>query len=172
MAKNFKKIYLAGGCFWGVEAYFQKLRGVTNTRVGYANGRKKRTAYPLLSMTGHAETVEVSFDPQIISLEEILSHFFRIIDPTSFDRQGADIGHQYRTGIYYGPEMTKDDLQTIKNFLKKQEEKYEDPILVEFQEIKNWMPAEKHHQDYLKKNPNGYCHVDLSLAEKPLDLEN
>ena len=101
LPENKKTIYLAGGCFWGVEGYFQRINGVVNTETGYANGKTQDTDYEHIKTTDHAETVKVEYDRSKISLEEILLHYFRIIDPTSVNKQGNDIGRQYRTGIYY-----------------------------------------------------------------------
>lgn len=164
--KNFtKRIYLAGGCFWGVEAYFSKLPGVVSTLVGYANGNTLHPTYKTVSTgkTGYAETVMVEYDPDIISLEKILEHFFSIINPTVINRQGNDTGSQYRTGIYY---VSKPDLTVISRVIEGEALKYSLPIVTEVEELKNFHKAEDYHQKYLEKNPNGYCHVDLSPVLK------
>ncbi len=160
-----KKIYLAGGCFWGVEAYFSKLPGVVNTLAGYANGNTLRPTYKSVSTgkTGYAETVLVEYDPEKISLSELLEHFFSIINPTSLNKQGHDAGEQYRTGIYY---TDKADKTVIDRVIEGESVKYSLPIVTEVEELKNFHAAEKYHQKYLEKNPNGYCHVDLSPVMK------
>lgn len=162
--ENQRVIYLAGGCFWGVEGYFKKLNGVFETTTGYANGNTDDTDYHRLHETDHAEAVKVEYDMSKISLEEILLHYFRIIDPKSVDRQGNDVGRQYRTGIYYENET---DLPIIEKMMQFEREKHGD-IAVEALQLKNFVDAEDYHQDYLEKNPGGYCHIDLGMAEKPL----
>ena len=157
-------IYLAGGCFWGVEAYISRLKGVNNTEVGYANGRDLSPTYEKVctGKTGHTETVKATYNPRIISLEEILESFFRIIDPFALNRQGADIGTQYRTGIYWQEESQK---ETVINFLREKQSKTSKKIVVEARAIGNFYPAEMYHQKYLERNPQGYCHVDLDLID-------
>lgn len=158
-------IYLAGGCFWGVEGYFEQLQGVLGTEVGYANGKTNETSYEALKETDHAETLMVTYDRNTISLEELLQHYFRIINPTSVNQQGEDVGRQYRTGIYSTNPETVQRLQLSLDTLQKA---YDVPIVVENELLENYIRAEEYHQDYLVKNPEGYCHVDLSLARKPL----
>lgn len=230
LKSNKKVIYLAGGCFWGVENYFKKLPGVYETEVGYANGKTDDTSYENVASTDHAETVKICYDKSIISLEEILLHYFRIIDPLSVNRQGNDIGRQYRTGVYYeddsasaqspnsatdfgsaqSPNSTTDsasaqsfnsasDTASANDFnsasdaasandpssasdsdsdpkiidkIFAYEEDLHGPIAVEKSALKNFIKAEDYHQDYLDKNPGGYCHIDISLSSKPLFSEN
>ncbi len=157
-------IYLAGGCFWGVEAFISRLKGVNNTEVGYANGIDLSPTYEKVctGKTKHAETVKVTFNCEIISLEEILENFFKIIDPYSRNRQGADIGTQYRTGIYW---QNPSDKKIVIDFLKSKQKSSTKRIMVEAHEIYNFFPAEDYHQKYLEKNPQGYCHVDLNLID-------
>ena len=157
-------IYLAGGCFWGVEAFVSRLKGVNSTEVGYANGRDLAPTYEKVcsGKTGHAETVKATYNPNIISLEEILEKFFMIIDPYSKNRQGPDIGTQYRTGIYWQEESQKD---TVISFLKAKQKSSPKRIVVEAHAIGNFYPAEAYHQKYLERNPQGYCHVDLNLID-------
>ncbi|MCW6679312.1 peptide-methionine (S)-S-oxide reductase MsrA [Anaerococcus sp. NML200574] len=152
------EVYLAGGCFWGVEAYFSNLDGVIKTEVGYANGKTATTTYEELKVTGFAETVKVTFDEEIISLNEIFEHFYYIIDPTSLNKQGNDVGSQYRTGIYSRSEAI---LKAARNFLNIKQEKEKEKIMVEVKVLNNYIRAEEYHQDYLKKNPAGYCHINL-----------
>lgn len=162
------KIYFAGGCFWGVEAYFARIPGVLDVVSGYANGRTENPSYEdlIYRQSGHAETVEVTYDPMRVSLDELLRHLFRIIDPTSLNRQGNDIGTQYRTGIYYVDET---GLSVIQSRINAEQKKHAQKIAVEVKPLEQFFKAEDYHQDYLDKNPTGYCHVDLSLAAQPLD---
>lgn len=163
-----RTIYLAGGCFWGVEAYFERIDGIVDAVSGYANGRTENPSYQdvIYRNTGHAETVKVDYDPNVISLNEVLLHFFRIIDPTSLNRQGNDRGTQYRTGIYSTDPADQAIAQAALSQLQQQ---YKQPIVVENTPLVHFYEAEDYHQDYLTKNPNGYCHVDLRLADKPLE---
>ena len=158
------RIYLAGGCFWGVEGYFKRIKGVVDTECGYANGNTKNPSYEDVCRknTGHAEAVRIDFDDNIISLEDLLIYYFRIIDPISVNKQGNDVGTQYRTGIYYTDEG---QLPIINDALKREQEKYIDKIEVEVLEIENFYDAEEYHQNYLDKNPNGYCHINLEWAK-------
>ncbi|MGI5948923.1 peptide-methionine (R)-S-oxide reductase MsrB [Peptoniphilus sp.] len=166
MNTNIKIIYLAGGCFWGTEGYFKKLKGVLKTVVGYANGDDGDTNYEIVSETDHAETVKIYYDFSKISLTEILLHYFRTIDPKSINRQGADFGRQYRTGIYWekGDEESE---KTVREFIEYEEKKI-GKVAVEISELKNFVKAEDYHQDYLDKNPGGYCHVNLAMADDPI----
>lgn len=169
-AINSRKIYFAGGCFWGVEAYFKRLSGVLDAVSGYANGRMDNPTYQDVTQrqSGHSETVEITYNPQQISLNQLLQHFFRIIDPTTLNRQGNDRGSQYRSGIYSN---SPDERQQVAVALQHLQKKYERPIVVENLPLEHFYPAEEYHQDYLLKNPEGYCHVDLSLASQPLPDE-
>jgi methionine-S-sulfoxide reductase len=156
------KIIFAGGCFWGVEAYFKQLKGVISTKVGYIDGNKSNPTYEEVCdhIATHAEAVEISYEG--ISLEELLDHYFRIIDPTAVDRQGPDTGRQYRTGIYYSNES---DLNIINQYIKEEQKKYDELIAVEVKQDNEFYSAETYHQDYLEKNPGGYCHIHLDLAK-------
>ena len=160
-------IYLAGGCFWGVEGYFKRIEGVKGTTCGYANGRTENPSYEDVCRhdTGHAETVKVDFDDEVISLEDLLIYYFRIIDPVSVNKQGNDVGTQYRTGIYYTDES---QLPVIKAAIEREQRKYNEKIAVEVLPIENFYSAKEYHQDYLDKNPNGYCHINLGLADEPI----
>lgn len=157
-----REIYLAGGCFWGVEEYYSRLEGIVETNVGYANGHKENPSYRQVctGSTGHVETTYIKYDESIISLETILTKFFRIIDPTLLNRQGGDIGNQYRTGIYY---TDSKDLSIIDKILEEEKKKYDSPIVTEILPLTVYYEAEDYHQKYLKKNPGGYCHIDMSL---------
>ena len=159
------EIYLAGGCFWGLEEYFSRISGVLETSVGYANGKVETTNYRLLKETDHAETVQVIYDETMVSLREILLYYFRVIDPLSVNQQGNDRGRQYRTGIYYQDES---DIPTINTVVREQDLLMGRKIAVEVEKLRHYIPAEDYHQDYLKKNPSGYCHIDVTDAAKPL----
>ncbi|MDY4337934.1 peptide-methionine (R)-S-oxide reductase MsrB [Streptococcus sp. 21WXBC0057M1] len=159
------EIYLAGGCFWGLEEYFSRISGVLQTSVGYANGQVETTNYQLIKETDHAETVQVIYDEKAVSLREILLYYFRVIDPLSVNQQGNDRGRQYRTGIYY---LDEEDLPTIYGLVQEQERMLGRKIAVEVEKLRHYILAEDYHQDYLKKNPGGYCHIDVRDAEKPL----
>lgn len=167
--KNKNEIYLAGGCFWGVEGYFKKIPGVIDTSVGYANGKTNSTNYRNLKKTDHAETVKIIYDKDIISLQELLEHYFRIIEPTSINKQGNDKGRQYRTGIYY---TNKNDKLVINEIIRQKQENYDEKIAVEVTALNNFILGEDYHQDYLDKNPGGYCHINLALASKPLESKS
>ncbi|MFZ5974157.1 MAG: peptide-methionine (R)-S-oxide reductase MsrB [Bacillota bacterium] len=162
MDRDLHEIWLAGGCFWGVEAYFSRVDGVASTTVGYANGKTDNPAYHEIAQTGHAEAVHIIYDAQKVSLKALLSRFFRIIDPTSVNRQGNDRGTQYRTGIYYGKD---EDLPVIRAAVEEEQKKHKAPVVTEVKRLKNYSIAEEYHQRYLEKNPNGYCHIDLSLLQ-------
>ena len=152
-----KTIYLAGGCFWGVQRFIDSAKGIIETEVGYANGRTKNPTYEEVKKgSGHAETVKVVYDEAILSLSHLLAEFLSVIDPFSINKQGEDEGIQYRTGIYY---LDKEDLQVIEEALKKIEDKFDEKSAVEVQKLDNYYPAEEYHQKYLEKNPNGYCHI-------------
>jgi peptide methionine sulfoxide reductase msrA/msrB len=159
-----KDIWFAGGCFWGVQAYFARVPGVSGTSAGYANGRTEKTSYYELSATGHAEAVHIRYDPGRVGLKTLLEHLFMIIDPTSLNRQGNDVGAQYRTGIYYADEA---DRPLILSFLEERRGKYKKPVVTEVLKLENYIEAEDYHQDYLEKNPGGYCHVNFdTLASR------
>ncbi len=164
MYTQLKVIYLAGGCFWGVEAYISRLKGVNQTEVGYANGTDLAPTYEKVcsGKTGHSECVKVTYNPNIITLDELLENFFKIIDPYTKNRQGPDIGTQYRTGIYWQDDLQKD---IILNFLKEKQKVSPKNIVVEAKPINSFFTAEEYHQKYLEKNPQGYCHVDLNLID-------
>lgn len=157
-----KRIIIAGGCFWGVEAYYQRLKGIIKTNVGYANGNIENPTYEQVcsGVATHAEVVEVIYDSNIIKLDNILEHFFRIVDPHSLNKQGNDVGIQYRSGIYYESE---EDKLVIDEFMNIKQKELVKEILVEVLYLENYYLAENYHQDYLLKNPTGYCHINLNL---------
>lgn len=155
-----RSIYFAGGCFWGVDAYMRRVKGVARTTVGYANGRTADPTYEAVCRlnTGHAETVHVMYDPAIVPLEELLREFFTIIDPTSFNRQGSDVGSQYRSGIYY---ENAEDEWIIRDFAGSIALQSGQKIVTEIKPIVDYYLAEEYHQSYLEKNPGGYCHISF-----------
>ena len=162
-----KTIYFAGGCFWGTQKYFDQFEGVTRTEVGYANGPDDAPSYQdVCASSGHAETVLVEFDENIISLEKLIYYYFLVIDPTSVNRQGHDTGIQYRTGIYYSDPCM---LDTIRKAYSEEEELVGAPLAVEVKPLVNFFTAEEYHQKYLDRNPAGYCHIPaefFTLAEE------
>ncbi|HHV18761.1 MAG TPA: peptide-methionine (S)-S-oxide reductase MsrA, partial [Thermoanaerobacterales bacterium] len=142
-----KEIYLAGGCFWGLEKYMQEIPGVIFTQVGYANGKTKHPTYEEVCShnTGHAETVYVKYDPQQISLNFLLRLYYDVIDPVSVNRQGNDAGSQYRTGIYY---VDSRDLPIIRKSIDELQAKFDRPIAIEVKPLENYFKAEEYHQKY------------------------
>lgn len=156
-----KTIYLAGGCFWGVEEYFSRIPGVHNATSGYANGTTDNPRYEEVcsGATGYTETVRVDYDSSIVGLKTLARQFFKIIDPTSVNKQGNDRGSQYRSGVYYVDEADKSVLQSVFDETAKTTR---GKIVTELLPLQNFFPAEEYHQDYLEKNPNGYCHIDFS----------
>lgn len=159
-----KEIYLAGGCFWGTEHYLKQIRGVVSTTVGYANGNGANPTYKEVytDTTGFVECVKVVYDPTVLSLERVVELYFHSIDPLSLNQQGNDIGTRYRTGIYYTDE---EDRTTIERVYRTVESKVGAPIVVELEPLHNFYDAEEYHQDYLDKNPAGYCHLPYYLFE-------
>ena len=164
-------IYLAGGCYWGVEKYLSNVAGVTETEVGFANGHIEGPAYVQVKKgdTGHAETVRVVYDDAVIPLDKLRRLFLRSIDPTSFEKQGEDVGNQYRTGIYW----TEEDEAVVRGELARLQAQYAAPIVVEACPLERFYPAEEYHQKYLDKTPGGYCHVPWAEIDrvKTVDLE-
>lgn len=166
-AVNTKIIYLAGGCFWGLEAYFQRIDGVVDAVSGYANGKTAHPSYEDVTHrhTGHAETVKVTYDADKLSLEDLMQYYLRVVDPTSLNKQGNDRGEQYRSGVYYtDPKEQAIIAQTLAN----EQKKYQQKVVVENMPLQHFYEAEEYHQDYLLKNPNGYCHIDIHRADEPL----
>ena len=159
-----KDIYLAGGCFWGTEHYFKQIEGVVDTEVGFANGHTENPTYKEVytDETGYAETVHVRYAPDVVSLEFLLHMFFKAIDPTSLNKQGHDEGTRYRTGIYYTDAA---DLPIINQVYDDEQQHYGQPLVVERRPLERFYTAEEYHQDYLGKNPTGYCHLPQSLFE-------
>lgn len=158
-----KRIYLAGGCFWGTQHYIRQVSGIINTEVGYANSIKENPNYKEVKsgITDAAETVLIDYNENIISLNEILRLYFKTINPESIDKQGEDVGHQYRTGIYYTDDTDLDIIKEEINELSKTHS----IINIEVKRLSNFYKAEDYHQDYLIKNPQGYCHIPRELIE-------
>lgn len=159
-----KDIYFAGGCFWGTEHFFKQIEGVTFTETGYANGNTPDPTYRQVytDTTGYAETVHVEYDSEVIDLDFLVRMFFKAIDPTSLNKQGEDVGTRYRTGIYY---TDAEELPEIRKVYEQVQKQYASPLVVELEPLKNFYSAEDYHQDYLEKNPDGYCHLPLELFE-------
>lgn len=159
-----KTIYFAGGCFWGTEHYMRQFEGVTVTEAGYANGDVPDPAYEQVytDLTGHVECVKVSYDEEIVSLATLCRLFFRSIDPLAENRQGEDCGTRYRTGIYWNDE---EDRIVIEAVYREIQGRYEVPLAVEKALLKCFYPAEEYHQEYLVKNPEGYCHLSVATLK-------
>lgn len=161
---NQKTIYLAGGCFWGLQKYFDQFSGVIATEVGYANGPDEAPTYEdVCNNSGHAETVRIEYDEELVGLKELLEDYFRVIDPVSVNRQGGDAGIQYRTGIYY---TEKDQLPSIQTVYDAVQDKIGQKLAVVVEPLKNFFSAEEYHQKYLDKNPGGYCHIPASFFKQ------
>lgn len=157
-----REIHLAGGCFWGAEHYLKQINGITFTEVGFANGHTQQPTYKEVytDTTGYAEAVHVQYDDEVISLRFLIELYFRAIDPTSLNRQGEDEGTRYRTGVYYSDPA---DLPAIREVFEAEAARHHQPLQVELLPLQNFWPAEEYHQDYLNKNPDGYCHLPLEL---------
>lgn len=156
-----KEIILAGGCFWGVEEFLSRIDGVIETEVAYVNGRTENPTYEEIcdGNTNYAEACLVKYNENILTLEQILDSFWTIINPTSLNKQGNDVGSQYRTGIYYLDAL---DIPVINESKNKIQKNYDKIIITEVLPLEKYYKAEEYHQKYLKKNPNGYCHIKLN----------
>ncbi len=160
------EIYLAGGCFWGTEHYLRLVHGVISAESGYANGRTAKPSYrEVCSGSGHAEAVHIVYNPKVLPLEKLLDLYYESIDPTAKNRQGNDVGEQYRSGIYYVEKSGRSyaEAAVIFDSLKRLSKKIGKPVAIESMPIMNFYRAEEEHQKYLEKNPNGYCHIPRSL---------
>ena len=155
-----KEIYFAAGCFWGAQHFFAGVDGVKEAVAGYANGNGDNPSYEQVytDTTGFAETVRVSYDPERVSLKELTELYFTIIDPLSLNRQGGDVGTRYRTGVYYTDPAERAMIEAV---FQAEEKRLGVALAVELEPLRNFYPAEERHQDYLDKNPGGYCHVPL-----------
>lgn len=156
-----KTIYFAGGCFWGIQKYLDQIHGVTATEAGYANGASNSATYG--DGSGYAEAVRVDYDPAVAPLSFLLRQFYLAIDPTTIDRQGNDIGAEYRSGVYYTDPA---DLPVMESSLAKLQTRYSAPIAIETGPLETYTRAEDYHQKYLVKNPGGYCHIPLELFSR------
>ena len=155
-------IYLAGGCFWGTQKFFDQFDGILGTEVGYANGMTENPTYEdVCNNSSHAETVKIEFDDDVITVEKILDYYFMVIDPTSLNQQGNDLGIQYRTGIYYDDEGL---LPQVRKYYDKKREEIPN-MVVELRPLVNYYTAEEYHQKYLDKNPEGYCHIPWKMMK-------
>ena len=155
---NTYAIYLAGGCFWGLEQLMQGIPGVIDAQSGYANGTCEADAvYETVctGLTGFRETVRVAYDPARVSLDALLLAYFSVVDPTVKDRQGNDVGTQYQAGIYYTSDADRQTVERVAALERRRHEKF----LVELGPLQSFFPAEEYHQNYLEKNPAGYCHI-------------
>lgn len=160
MSKNYA--YLAGGCFWCLDAAYRMLNGVENVVSGYAGGHKDSPTYEEVCSgeTGHTETVKIEFDPKIISYDDILDIFFSLHDPTTLNRQGNDVGTQYRSAIFY---VDNEQKKLAESKVLEVKKLWNDPIVTEINELKEFYRAEEYHQDYFNKNPaNGYCQIIIN----------
>ena len=156
-----KTIYLAGGCFWGVQRFFDQFDGVISTEAGYANGPEKAPTYQdVCRSSGHAETVKIVYDESRITLTDLLGYYFMVIDPLSVNKQGNDTGIQYRTGIYWTDEEQLSEAQRV---YEAEEVKAGAPLAVELAPLSSFFTAEEYHQKYLEKNPGGYCHIPRAM---------
>ncbi|MCR5723782.1 MAG: peptide-methionine (S)-S-oxide reductase MsrA [Treponema sp.] len=157
-----RTIYLAAGCFWGTQRYFDQFAGVLSTQTGYANGRTENPSYEDVKHrhSGHAETVRIDYDENLISLTKLLEYYFMVIDPFSVNKQGEDEGEQYRTGIYYADPQLLPEIQAV---MSQKEAELGGQLAVEVLPLRQFFPAEEYHQKYLEKNPTGYCHIPPAM---------
>ena len=165
-------ITLGGGCFWCTEAVYEQVRGVLAVESGYCNGHVLRPTYEQVCQgdTGHAEVVRVTFDPQTISLHAVLEIFFATHDPTTLNRQGHDVGPQYRSGIYLEHESQRDTVQQVWSQAQKAYQTEGRQVVTEIQTLSNYSRAEDYHQQYLAKNPGGYCGLGGTGVSCPIGL--
>lgn len=158
------EIWFAAGCFWGAQKFFKMVEGVISTEVGFANGDTQDPSYQEVytDTTGHAECVHVVYQPDVVSLRELTELYFQIIDPLSLNQQGEDVGTRYRTGVYFN---RTEDAEILKEVFEEQQATFGENLAVELLPLKCFYPAEEYHQDYLDKNPNGYCHLGPAVFE-------
>jgi peptide methionine sulfoxide reductase msrA/msrB len=166
MNNNIQTIWFAGGCFWGLQKYFNLIRGVTGTEVGYINGNTPNPTYEEVytDTTGYMECVKVIYDAEILDLEDLIRFFFKAIDPTRDNGQAFDIGTRYKSGIFYHPAYTS-DAAVAQKVHDEVSNGYSATIHVAIGPVKSYYPAEEYHQNYLDKNPGGYCHISPQLYE-------
>ncbi|MRX63735.1 peptide-methionine (S)-S-oxide reductase MsrA [Maribacter luteus] len=155
---NDKKAYIAGGCFWGMEELFRTRPGVKDTEVGYIGGENEHPTYK--NHPGHAEGIEITYDPSVTTFKELLDYFFRMHNPTTIDRQGNDLGSSYRSAIFFQNEEEKEQAQEVMAIVDASQ-KWEGKVVTTLEPYTTFWPAEPEHQDYLVRNPNGYtCHFE------------
>lgn len=166
-AVNTKTLYLAAGCFWGVQGYFSRLDGVMESEVGYANGNTENPTYEAVchENTDHVEVVKLIYAPEKLSLAQLLQHFLRIVEPCSINQQGNDCGRQYRSGLYY---ENQEDMRVMQQTLQELQTRLTQKVAIELLPLAQYFTAEAYHQAYLANNPQGYCHIALHLADTPL----
>lgn len=164
--QNTERATFAAGCFWGVEAYFRRVKGVVRATSGYSGGSTQNPSYEQVcgGRTGHAESVQVEYDPQVVSYDRLLYHFWKIHNPTQVDRQGNDIGSQYRSAIFTHSDEQRATAERSKADLERSD-RYRKPIATAIEPAAEFWPAEEYHQGYLAKHPGGYCHVNLSSVD-------
>lgn len=155
---NTQTAIFAAGCFWGVQYYFDQVPGVVRTTVGYTGGHTEDPIYEdvLTHTTGHAEAVQVEFNPEEVSYETLVKHFFRLHDPTQLNRQGPDIGDNYRSAIFYLNDEQKEIAEKVRDEV---EDEYDQPIVTQITPASEFYPAEEYHQKYTEKTGRGMCHV-------------
>lgn len=166
-----KFFVVAGGCFWGVQAYYSLVRGVIKTTCGYTGGEVNFPKYEDVysEKTGHTEAVKIEYDPKSTNIKKLLDHFFFITDPTTLNYQKNDIGTRYRSAIYY---TTHEEKEVINEYINKIKGKYNNKIVTEIRELKDFWDAENYHQDYLINNPDGYCHIDGDYFNKAYEIDS
>lgn len=173
MEENKRAAILGGGCFWCIEAVFENIEGIISAESGYAGGENENPSYDYVSSgkSGHAEVVKIVYEKKIITYEQILELFFKAHDPTSLNRQGADVGTQYRSVVIY---TSKDQKKAVEKYIKKLEKSkyYDKPIVTEVLGNKEFYLAEDYHQDYYEKHPNAaYCSIVIRPKLEKLGLE-
>ncbi len=166
-----KKIVFGAGCFWGVQAYFDQVPGVINTNVGYSGGQSDEPTYEQVSshMTGHAEVIELEYDPELVSTETLVRQFFRMHDPTQLNRQGPDIGDNYRSVIYYTSTEQKKVIEAVIQELT-EKRVFSAPIVTEIAPLEKYWPAENYHQKYFEKTGAGMCHIAFTPTDPNVGL--
>ena len=162
MKESHQKATFAGGCFWGIEKYFSEMKGIMSTRVGYTGGTVQNPTYEEVCAggTGHAEAIEIAYDPSLVSYEELLEFFFRLHDPTTKNSQGPDVGSQYRSAIFYHKDAQKKAAERAVKLLN-DSHIFRQPIVTEIEPAGEFYAAEEYHQKYLEQNPGGYCSIHL-----------
>jgi len=166
-----KTLIVAGGCFWGIQTYYSRVKGVLRTETGYTGGVQDFPKYEEVctQSTGHCESVKIDYDSQQTNIIKILDHYFHIVDPTSLNYQRGDIGTHYRSAIFY---FTLEDKEIIEQYIECIKEFYLEKIVVQVLPASDFWPAEDYHQNYLDKNPSGYCHIGPKHFKKISLIDN